>query len=289
MSFSDATEPGFDPTATRPGPVVPAQFTGPEKIMTTEARESPEAEAARLRAENAELRSSVVRLANDGLVPGFKTEEGVTELIKYDEELRAKLITGRTAVIHIDARGIKALNETDLDCGDEMLLLTAKRVIETLLRNGDLISRKGDDFSIILHDVSIAEMGAIVERLKDALSVDRALEDTREGALPVIASVSGVHADEFEHGDLTDTDELLAFVKVMRAVASGRNVEPKKAQYAQMWELAGGDPNQLPGDDRRIADKFYETFCPDFIDNIAKLVAAKRRKVARVALTASRK
>lgn len=220
------------------------------------------------------LEGSVERLSTDELIDAIMSPQGVNERIVLDEALQEELRLEAFAIIGVDVRGVKALNEHSFNHGNELLTLLVERGLPTSIRKQDIICRRGDDFFILARRVNKEGTAEIVDRLQVAYSVEQALEDITNGLIPVIASVSAVHASEISAPKQTVTD-LLNWKNQLENAATVRNVPPKKAQYAQMWTMLQGNPNNQPGDERYIATLFFERFFPDFIAQIEASMAQR--------------
>lgn len=214
------------------------------------------------------MRSSIDRLAADELIDGLLSRQGFNELLLHDQELQAKFREGRFAVFGLDIRGMKAINDASLSHGDELLTLMAEKGLNRSLREGDLICRRGDDFTVFAMDVDADKVDYIKDRIANSLSVDTAWTDIQRGSIPVMASVSAVHASEIPHTAHFDTYKgLSTWIGQIENDATIKNVSEKKKQYAQMeWYLPEEDRDT--GDERRIADKFFARFCPDFVKKV---------------------
>jgi GGDEF domain-containing protein len=220
------------------------------------------------------LEGSVARLSTDELFDTLMSPQGVNERIVLDEAFQEELRLETFAIIGVDVRGVKALNEHSFSHGNELLTLLVERGLPTSIRKQDIICRRGDDFFILARRVNKDGTAEIVDRLQAAYSVEQGIKDTTEGLIPVIASVSAVHASEISGPKQTVTD-LLNWKNQLENVATVRNVPPKKAQYAQMWTMLQGSPSNQPGDERYIATLFFEQFFPDFIAQIEASMAER--------------
>lgn len=210
------------------------------------------------------LQDSVGRLSTDELVHTLMSPQGVNERIILNPELQDELREGRFAVFGIDVRGVKSLNDSSFAHGNELITLVVERGLPDSIRMDDIICRRGDDFSLIARNVTPQGAQRIAERLSQAYSVERGVADIQDGLIPVMASVSYVHAQEIPSPRESVTD-LLLWKQSLENTASARNVPPKKAQYATMWAMLKGDPNNRPNDERYIAKLFFDRFCPAFV------------------------
>ncbi|HEU5186966.1 MAG TPA: diguanylate cyclase [Candidatus Saccharimonadales bacterium] len=222
-----------------------------------------------------QLERSVNRLSTDELLESLMSPQGGNERIILNAALQEELRIGQFAIISIDVRGVKALNEQSFAHGNELLMLFAERGLATSIRMDDIICRRGDDFFALARNVDQDAAAQIAGRLEADYSVERGLQDIENGLVPVMASVSFVHALEIP-GECQVVDDLLHWKDGLENEASRRNIAPKKSQYAHMWELLGGDTNAKPSDERFISKLFFERFCPDYVGKIEASMAQRR-------------
>jgi GGDEF domain-containing protein len=228
------------------------------------------------------MRQSIDRLAADELIEGLLSRQGFNEKLLHDKELQEKFRQGEFAVFGLDIRGLKAVNDASLNHGDELLILMAEKGLTRSLREGDLICRRGDDFTVFAMDVEAQNVDYIGNRIRNSLSVSTAWDDINRGSIPVMASVSSVHASEIpQPGNIGTYEGLNEWIKAIENDATIKNVPEKHKQYEEMKRYLPED-QQNTGDERRIADKFFALYCPHFVKQIeASMGNRKKRKLSK--------
>ena len=100
---------------------------------------------------------------------------------------RARRARTAVAVLYVDLDRFKSVNDTyGHDTGDELLVVTARRIGETL-RPSDTLGRiGGDEFVIVCEDIAVTDAVRIAERINVAIAEPTTLTST---ALQVTASV----------------------------------------------------------------------------------------------------
>lgn len=131
------------------------------------------------------------------------------EFLKRAERLLSESRKGRStaAVVMIDLDGFKAVNDGfGHPIGDEVLIIVAQRIV-SVLRQQDIVGRMGgDEFALMLADVSFDEAWHLVERVRENIS-KQPIRSSR-GLHPIGASIgvtlteaTGTLADYLEQAD----------------------------------------------------------------------------------------
>ena len=238
-------------------------------------------------AENSDLRASRERLMRDNIIDTFYSRSGFEELVRTDTELQELIQSGNFAMIKLDVRFLKAMNElVSEQHADRMLLFTGRRLEKRLaetVRLGDprlpagkqpqrsrpttrrdIVMRYGDDFSILLWGVNPDQAALATRRVQDLFSVDMALRDCSAGTVPIIASADFAHPSQLR--DLPKSDPL-EIVKAVVATSIENHRPRKKAQYTEMWSHVQRSlpKTPRPHDDRDTAELFLAHCCPRFL------------------------
>jgi diguanylate cyclase len=98
---------------------------------------------------------------------------GLANRTKFQERLDRALGLSRrgVGVIWIDLDGFKKINDIfGHDAGDEMLVAVADRLREVVRDSDDIARMGGDEFAVVLVDVTEAEASAVADRVLDALN-----------------------------------------------------------------------------------------------------------------------
>jgi len=104
------------------------------------------------------------------------------------------------AVLMIDIDHFKSVNDTwGHGVGDEVLQTFAQR-LQKGLRSEDLVARLGgEEFTVILPDVSKDRAYRVAERLRRAMAKDKFACNTESGCLDITTSIGGAIIDFEEH------------------------------------------------------------------------------------------
>jgi hypothetical protein len=281
-----------------------------DQIFTLQAENASlqEANEAQER-QNAEILERLLNLRLDVLVTEAFTPEGLKDHLEHSPELQAELGKMRWGVIRLDGRFVKYMNRFGVVVGDRFLQEGGSEIAaiaDGLARSGsrrtedvsvpddqragvdrrqtpreqghslrhDIICRPGgDEFSLIIRNVSPIDLTKIAMRIQDQLSVTRALERYEDGEAPFIASVGATHASEKrpEVVTLLNDDDPWGAFKLVNSSADEREIEIKKSQYNEMWgmvvsAMTDRDDSALINkpDERVIAERFLRDYCPDF-------------------------
>jgi diguanylate cyclase (GGDEF)-like protein len=98
---------------------------------------------------------------------------GLSNRAKFQERLDLALgLSGRgVGVIWIDLDGFKKINDIfGHDAGDEMLVAVADRLREVVRDSDDIARMGGDEFAVVLADVTEGEAAAVADRVLGALN-----------------------------------------------------------------------------------------------------------------------
>ncbi|HSD56503.1 MAG TPA: diguanylate cyclase [Candidatus Saccharimonadales bacterium] len=250
----------------------------------------------------------VTRLFNlriDSLVQEAFTPEGLQDVLEYEEDVIEELKRGEWGVIRLDGRFVKHINTFGNLIGDQFLehggseiaaitdglVRTKNRRAQTLevdderrddsdrragfSLGGDIICRQGgDEFSLVIRDVTPAELTRVAARVQSQLTVADALASYDDGRVPFIASVGSCHASELGREAkvaLEQEDDLWAAFRDINGRADAGQRKAKSLQYEEMWRLTEG---AMPPDvrkhyinqpeDSEVAKLFLSTLCPEF-------------------------
>lgn len=160
-----------------------------------------------------------------------------------DHELSLLIADSRHAgaplsLLAIDLDGFKRVNDTHGHSEGDRLLVTVVRVLQTHLRDGDLLFRLGgDEFVAILPGTEVVDAQAVAERLRLAIAV--ATHDSHERVTASIGVVQGPGKRDTPATLLAEADRAL-----YRAKHAGRNrvvVSSRRAVSGSGPLLAGGD------------------------------------------------
>lgn len=166
-------------------------------------------ELERLTRENAQLRREITRLEVYRAMAYRDPLTGLWNRRYFEDRLQEELSRSRRAgpqrrfsLMAIDLDDFKRVNDLHGHAGGDAVLREVGEFLIAHLRNHDIACRTGgDEFSIILPDLSVADCGSLVERLQAA----RTATNLNAG-IPVSLSIGT--ASWPEAGD--SMDELLA-------------------------------------------------------------------------------
>lgn len=259
-------------------------------------------------AQNTVLLERIFRLRTDTLVTSVFTPGGMKDYLANDSEIQEEMGGGLWGVLLLDGRFVNYINRYGYEIGDRFLAASGNRIttiVDGLIRTGadrrtevrspaedlrrrrdrrhepvlrgDIICRQGgDEFSILIRNVTPEQLAVVAARIGHKLTVIDALDRYENGVVPFIASVGYAHAEEYPEvltPLLNNDDYWGAYRVVMYAADKGQRVE-KKEQYEQMWSIVVSTfrpeerllmPTQP--DDRIVAEQFLERLCPNFCAN----------------------
>lgn len=166
-------------------------------------------ELERLARENAQLRREIARLEVYRAMAYRDPLTGLWNRRYFEDRLQEELSRSRRAgpqrrfsLMAIDLDDFKGVNDVHGHAGGDAVLREVGEFLIAHLRNHDIACRTGgDEFSVILPDLSVADCGSLVERLQSARAASNL-----NAAVPVSLSVGT--ASWPEAGD--SMDELLA-------------------------------------------------------------------------------
>jgi diguanylate cyclase (GGDEF)-like protein len=166
-------------------------------------------ELERLARENAQLRRELARLEVYRAMAYRDPLTGLWNRRYFEDRLQEELSRSRRqgpqrpfSLMAIDLDDFKRVNDVHGHAGGDAVLKEVGEFLIGHLRNHDIACRTGgDEFSIILPDLSAADCGSLVERLRMARA-----STNLQAAIPVSLSIGT--ASWPEAGD--STDELLA-------------------------------------------------------------------------------
>lgn len=226
----------------------------------------------------------------DQVIYGFLTKYGVKSLIRTDEAFRKELLEGYWGIVYGDARGLKRVNDDyGLEViGNKYLRQCGNRLItEAGIRTQDcsgyaprkkdigMRNTSADEMVILVRDVTATQLAEIARRQASRFSPQRAIEDSRSGAVPIIMSFSHLHRSEI---DLPDDHDAISVFETMLQRADELHMNRKKTQYLEMYDIVRQNAPEYgikpPEDERAIARLFLNICCPDYIENEYERLAA---------------
>lgn len=255
--------------------------------------------------ENALLLERLFNIRLDTLVGTAFTPEGLRDHLQHDVEMQREMQELQWGVVRLDGRFVNYINRFGNRIGDIFLKsggkqITAiadglarthqRRVQATLTteqrtvhrRQGhsleaDIICREGgDEFALLIRNVSPAQLASVAGRIQAPLTVAQTQERYAQGKIPFIASVGYTHASEYGPEVISNLSEGRYWegFKIVNDEADASQHRTKINQYREMWEIAvrampddPHPPHVAQPDDRTVAEEFLRWVCPDFMDN----------------------
>lgn len=261
------------------------------------------AENEALEAENTQSNRIISIIIKDKVIPGFYGPEAFTVFLHKHPELVDEVLELNWGMLDGDIRALKDANDKlGKPVANGLLCVAGERI--TMLRTQDepvIEERRSGDPRV--HDIPFRptgsdEMAMMVRRIGPSLppifegrvqerfSVDRAIQDDKEGRIPVIANFTTVHASQFREllpetlPDSPTERKILAnmILEAVYAEADARSAIGKQEQYDEMWARVReyfrkpGPGTELrsprkPKDKRDIAAKFLQIYCPNYYAN----------------------
>jgi len=137
---------------------------------------NPTRELERLARENAQLRREIARLEVYRAMAYRDPLTGLWNRRYFEDRLQEELSRSRRAgpqrrfsLMAIDLDDFKRVNDVHGHAGGDAVLKEVGEFLIAHLRNHDIACRTGgDEFTIILPDLSVADCGSLVERLQAA-------------------------------------------------------------------------------------------------------------------------
>jgi diguanylate cyclase (GGDEF)-like protein len=111
-----------------------------------------------------------------GLSNRYSFEESLRTAI-----LRAQRTESKVGLLFLDIDNFKLINDSlGHDVGDKLLQQVAN-ILQTVIREGDIVCRLGgDEFAILVHDVEVeTSIGILAQRIKDSLNNPITLSNTQ--------------------------------------------------------------------------------------------------------------
>lgn len=140
------------------------------------SKTNPTRELERLARENAQLRREIARLEVYRAMAYRDPLTGLWNRRYFEDRLQEELSRSRRAgpqrrfsLMAIDLDDFKRVNDVHGHAGGDAVLKEVGEFLIAHLRNHDIACRTGgDEFTIILPDLSVADCGSLVERLQAA-------------------------------------------------------------------------------------------------------------------------
>lgn len=244
----------------------------------------------------------------DDVIPFYYTGMGIRSLIRHDPLLARDLEMGNFGVVYGDIRGLKSINDKHgEEAGNQLLRIAGHRIIHeagirTQQQDIGVDTRRNkfiksdyfslgiraagsDELMLLVMDVNKEELTGVETRHRDTFSVSRAVTDSEiHSRVPVIISLSSVHASELPSEHTTDAATMIF---ALRAEAAVRHMERKKEQYRQMAALLQADAayhNETytpPADDRLIVSRFMVRCCTTFEQDAEAMLQREAALIAR--------
>lgn len=278
-----------------------------------------EGENERRERENAELLDRLLNLRLDTLVETAFTPGGLRDHLQNESEIQEELTQQNWGVLRLDGRFVNYINKFGVQTGDDFLEAGGYEI--TTISDGlvrtherrqeqedikkpderqaprrqghsltfDIICRQGgDEFALLIRNVTPAQLTLIASRVESLLTVDKALERYSDGKVPFIASVGFAHASTTSPKitGLMNQGEYFQAFRTVSALADEGQRRAKAHQYDKMWELAVASMDldrrpvtvTRPGE-REVAETFLRVLCADFMRNpLPYLVRQKSTK-----------
>ncbi|MFN4118627.1 diguanylate cyclase domain-containing protein [Acidovorax sp.] len=148
--------------------------------------------------------------------------QGQRLLTRYGRE------TSGVAVLMLDVDHFKQVNDQHGHATGDRLLVAITQALATTLRAQDALGRMGgEEFGVVLPEVSHAEAQAVAERLRTAVAQQAVISTPRGEPLHATVSIGLVHSASMSGEADIDTLLLAADAALYRAKTDGRNrVEP---------------------------------------------------------------
>lgn len=278
------------------------------------------------------------RIGEDILIPGCFNPGGMRDVLEFDTKLQEAIKRGNKAVVYVDLRGQKFVNDTlgrgpgDLyiqnshdELGgavnsiaearaaereqparepDEITKALAKIIrqphnVQKTVDEGEdrrnspyqrldkIVRIGGDEFALLLSDISVDDLLIFAEKLQAYFSVEKAIENYESDPprLPIIASIGIAHLTTNNPAkEAVQNEDYWTMFRLLCEQADAHHGQTKKMQYQQMWDMSLSrqpegqrDLMQMPEDPRRIHKFFIETCCPDFVQNPDRYLVPRLR------------
>jgi GGDEF domain-containing protein len=279
--------------------------------ILTERNSELEEENRLAEIEKAHLLERLFNLRLDSLVETAFTPEGLKDHLMNDSEIQEELRAGNWGVVRLDGRFVNYVNRFGNLVGDDFLQRGGGKITaiadglvrthnrrrkddirefdrRTAERRGghslfreDIICRQGgDEFALLIRNVTPAQLALITARVQSKLTVPYALDRYSQGQIPFIASVGAAHASDRQPEVQTalDVHDPWHAFRIINGLADEGQREVKSQQYKDMWDMVqratAGNSTIAQPDDRIVAERFLTVLCPDFQrDPIAFLLA----------------
>ena len=273
----------------------------------TAANSLLEEQNAQRERENAVLLARLLNLRVDVLVESAFTPEGLRDHLLHDERIQEEMAAMRWGILRLDGRFVNYINRFGNLVGDDFLEAGGSEITSTLdglVRVGDephperreqghslghdIICRQGgDEFSILIRNVTQRQLAQIAARIQSQLNPSDAVDRYAQGGIPFIASIGHMHASQMRP-ELTEQISQGNFYQAFRLVSGGADHmqrATKKSQYEIMWNLTlaampreQADEWVAQPDDRTVAELFLTHLCPDFHEDPAAFLRRRQRE-----------
>lgn len=150
-----------------------------------------------------------------------------------------------------------------------------------------LVRIGGDEFAILLSDISPENLTRFAGALQERFSVEQAIQNYHNDPplLPLIASVGSSHLSSNEHArQAVENGDYWTMYRLMCHQADEQHGRMKKLQYQQMWDASLANMSnmqreilKMPDDLRQIHKLFLETRCPEFFRNPSRYMIPRLR------------
>lgn len=154
----------------------------------------------------------------DGLTQTFNRKHWEECLAK--EFSRARRYQHDLALVMLDLDHFKLLNDTFGHQGGDMVLIETAKVVDKLLRMGDLFGRYGgEEFAVILPNTDLQGAEEVAERIRQAIATNAINYQDRRISVTASIGVAVIDEQDSRYEDLISNADLALY----EAKASGRN------------------------------------------------------------------
>lgn len=154
----------------------------------------------------------------DGLTQAFNRKHWEECLEK--EFSRARRYQHDLALIMLDLDHFKLLNDTFGHQGGDMVLIETAKVVDKLLRMGDLFGRYGgEEFAVILPDTNLDGAEEVAERIRQSIAKNSIQYQERNINVTASIGVAVIDSNNTRYEDLISNADFALY----KAKAAGRN------------------------------------------------------------------
>jgi GGDEF domain-containing protein len=233
----------------------------------------------------------------DNVVTDFLTRDGLDHVLLTDTELWGDLVDGEAGVLRFDIRGLTFVNnKIGHHDGDLLLKIAANRIAKAVRsgRNSNyrdedrrsntpekdivLVRPSGDEFEVIMRDISGRDFLQAAARVARGFTVNKAIQDDQAGRVPIISSLGLCHAGSSRTMQESIHDNVHRGYELLSKSADLSGVASRRSQYRDMWweravkknpSLANYplEPHEDTPSKDVVIKYFLGLWCPNFIEN----------------------